>query len=106
MANVVIAELIIPAEVEAKIRQKPNHRLTGQEVREAVIYAADAQAKWVEDETHGLRVEARGSTYLNRPVIAYMVPQNPNDEDEGTFILTTAMATDPPNSGRSGRRQA
>ena len=88
---VVIADLIISPEVEAKIRQKPNHRLTGQEVREAVVYAVDAQARWVEDERHGRRLMVRSSTYKGRPVIAYMIPQNPDDENEGTFVLLTAM---------------
>ncbi len=90
-SRVVIAELIIPPEVEAKIRQKPNHRLTGDEVREALIYARDAQAKWVEHKVHGRRVEARGTTYRGRPVIAYVDPLDPANEEEGTFVLRTAM---------------
>lgn len=61
----VIADLIIPPEVEAKIRSKPNHNLTGTEVREAVVYSADARAKWVDDPVNGRRVMARGSTYAS-----------------------------------------
>jgi hypothetical protein len=91
VAKVVIAELIIPPEVEAKIRQKPNHNLTGVEVREAVIYSSDTRARWVEDAEHGRRLQVRGTTYRGRPVIAYMVPQSWDDEEEGTFILKTAM---------------
>jgi hypothetical protein len=101
---VVVAELIIPPEVEVKIRQK--HNLTGQEVREALLYARDAVAKWVEDDVYGRRLMVRGSTYLGRPVIAYMKPRNPDDENEGTFILRTAMTIDGPGSGRGERSQA
>ena len=49
---------------------------------------------------------ARGSTHKGRPVIAYMDPQNPNDENEGTFVLRTAMTIENPGSGRGERSQA
>ncbi len=91
MAEVVIARLDIPPAVEAKIRQKENHWLTGDEVREAVLLARDAEARWVEDQKNGRRVMARGTTYAGRPVTAFMDPLNPNDENEGTFVLRTAM---------------
>ena len=103
-SRVVVAQLIIPPEVEAKIRRK--HSLTGQEVREAVIYARDAEARWTKDAEHGRRLMARGSTHKGRPVIAYMDPQNPNDENEGTFVLRTAMTIENPGSGRGERSQA
>lgn len=91
-SRVVVAELKIDPSVEAKIRAKPNHKLTGAEVREAVLYAKDAQAEWQDDEEHGRRLVVRGTTYLGRTIIAYMVPVNENDEDEGTFRLKTALA--------------
>jgi hypothetical protein len=103
-SRVVVAQLIIPPEVEAKIRRK--HGLTGQEVREAVVYARDAAAKWLEDDEHGYRLAIRGSTYKGRPVIAYMDPQDPSDENEGAFILRTAMTLENPGSGRRERGQA
>jgi hypothetical protein len=93
VASVYVAELIIPPTVEAKIRTKPNHNLTGTEVREAVLFAKDTQAGWVEDDKHGRRLMAKGTTYRGRPVIAYMDPLNPNDEEEGTFVLRTAMTS-------------
>jgi hypothetical protein len=93
VASVYVAELIIPAAVELKIGSKPNHNLTAVEVREAVIYARDSQAGWVEDEEHGRRLMVTGTTYAGRLVIAYMDPLNENDEEEGTFVLRTAMTS-------------
>ena len=105
-AEVVVAELIILPHIEAKIKEKPNHQLTAVEVREAVIYAQGSTARWVEDEEHGRRLVVRGRTYRGRPVIAYMDPQNPNDPDEGTFVLRTALTVESPGAGRAERRQA
>ncbi len=73
-----------------KINEK--HRLTAAEVREAVVYARDTATEWQEDQEHGRRLVARGTTYRGRAVIAYMTPLNPNDEEEGTFKLSTAIA--------------
>lgn len=81
---------IIDASVEAKIKQK--HDLTPVEVREAVVLAPDAEAVWDDDPTRGLRLVVAGTTYAGRQVIAYLVPLNENDPEEGTFKLKTALS--------------
>jgi hypothetical protein len=89
-SRIVVADLIIDPSVEAKIRRK--HGLTGAEVKQAVVYAKDLQAEWQDDPERGRRLVVQGTTYLGRPFIAYMVPLNEHDEEEGTFKLKTAIA--------------
>jgi len=89
-SSVVVAVLIIDASVEAKIKEK--HKLTPAEVHEAVRLAPDAQAAWDDDPEHGRRLVVTGTTYMGRPVIAYLVPLNENDPEEGTFKLKTALS--------------
>ena len=91
MARVVVAQLRISPYVEDKINGK--HDLTAVEVREAVLYARDASTEWQEHPEHGRRLVVRGTTYMGRPVIAYMTPANDNDPDEGTFDLKTVLTT-------------
>lgn len=91
MATVDVAVLIIDPSIEAKIRAK-TPPLTGDEVREVVVYSRDAQARWDEDDEHGTRLIVQGTTYAGRPVIAFCMPANPGDPEEGTFILKTALA--------------
>jgi hypothetical protein len=88
--SVVVAALIIDPSIEGKINTK--HQLTATEVREAVIYSKDASAEWQDSPEHGTRLVVRGTTYLDRPVIAYLAPLNENDPEEGTFRLKTAMS--------------
>jgi len=102
-ARVVVAELIIDQATEKKINTK--HQLTAAEVREAVLYANDTVAEWQDHPEHGTRLVVRGTTYLKRPVIAYMTPLNENDPKEGTFDLKTAM-TDPDWDSSTGLSQA
>lgn len=102
-SSVVVAVLIIDASVEAKIKQK--HNLTPVEVREAVVLAPDAETAWDEDPTHGLRLVVGGTTYTGRPVIAYLVPLNENDPEEGTFKLKTALS-EPTGGSTTGPMQA
>lgn len=90
MADVDVAWVIIDDSIEAKIRAK-DPPLTGTEVREATVYAKDSQAGWDDDEEHGLRLVVQGKTYAGRSVIAYLIPLNENDPEEGTFKLKTAM---------------
>lgn len=85
-----VARLIIDESIETKINRK-HPPLTGQEVREAVVYAKNAQARWDDDGEHGLRLIVRGKTYRGRSVIAYLMPVNDDDPEEGTFVLKTAM---------------
>ncbi|MFG1707156.1 hypothetical protein ACFLIM_28570 [Nonomuraea sp. M3C6] len=87
--RVYIAEVIIPPEKEEKIRKK--HDCTGDDVREALIYGMDVVAEWVDDDIHGERVEAKAVFWNGRPFVAYLDPRNPNDPNEGTFVLRTAF---------------
>ncbi len=89
-SNVVVAVLIIDVSIEAKIKEK--HHLTPIEVQEAVRLAPDAQADWEDDLEHGRRLVVTGTTYRGRTVIAYMVPLNENDPEEGSFRLKTALS--------------
>lgn len=91
MASVDIAQLIIDDSIEAKIKAK-TPPLTPTEVREAVIYAKDAFLAWEDDDTHGSRLVVRGKTRSGRSIIAYLIPLNENDPEEGTFKLKTALA--------------
>jgi hypothetical protein len=90
MTRIDVAVLIIDPSVEAKIRAK-NPPLTGDEVREVVLYDRKAQAAWDDDEERGLRLEVRGETYAGRWLIAYLMPVNEDDPEEGTFVLKTAI---------------
>lgn len=98
-----VAVLIIDASVEAKIKQK--HNLTPAEVREAVVLAPDAEAAWDDDPKHGFRLVVAGRTYTGRQVIAYLVPLNQNDPEEGTFKLKTALS-EPTSGSTTGPIQA
>lgn len=91
-SRLVIAVLIIDASIEAKIKEK--HNLTPAEVREAVLLDPDVQAEWLPpDEEHPRRrLKVAGTTYLARLVIAYLLPANEYDENEGTFVLMTALS--------------
>jgi hypothetical protein len=89
-SKVVVATLIIDPQIEAKIREK--HKLTAAEVKEAVIYARDAQAEWEDHPDYGRRLVVQGTTYRGRPVIAYLVPLDESDEEEGGFRLRTALS--------------
>jgi hypothetical protein len=102
-SSVVVAVLIIDASVEAKIKQK--HNLTPTEVREAIVLAPNAQAVWDGDPKHGRRLVVSGTTYTGRPVIAYLVPLNENDPEEGTFKLKTALS-EPTSGSTTGPIQA
>jgi hypothetical protein len=85
-----VAVLIIHPTVVAKIRDR-HSPLTAEDVREAVLYARDTTTGWDPDETHGLRLVVRGRTYAGAEFIAYLMPLNENDPEEGTFILKTAI---------------
>jgi hypothetical protein len=90
MARIDVAVLIIDPSVEAKIRAK--HALTGDEVREVVLYNGNAQAGWEDHPKHGLRLVVKGQTFAGRWLIAYLLPANEGDPGEGTFVLKTAIA--------------
>jgi hypothetical protein len=91
VAKVDVAVLIIDESIEAKINAKIPP-LTGAEVREVAIYARDARTNWSPHPVHGLRLVVQGRTYRGRLIIAYLMPLNEHDPEEGTFKLKTAMA--------------
>jgi uncharacterized protein (DUF433 family) len=90
VARIIIAEVVADDAIKQKIRGK-HPPLTFEMVRQALIYARDVQAVWVEDEEHGRRVMAEGKTYGNTRFVAYMDPVNEHDPDEGTWRLRTAI---------------
>ena len=88
--NVDVAVLIIDESVEAKIRDK-HFPLTAEAVREAVVYGRVIRAGWQDDEKHGLRLVIQTTTFDGLEFVAYLMPANPGDPTEGTFVLKTAF---------------
>jgi hypothetical protein len=88
--DVSIAVVIIDPSIEEKIRTK-HAPLTGEDVRQALVYARDVEAGWEDDPEHGTRVVAHASTYSGTEFVAYLMPANEGDPEEGTFILKTAI---------------
>jgi hypothetical protein len=85
-----IAVVVIDPSVEAKIRTK-HFPLTAEDVRAALVYGRDVETRWENHETHGLRLVARASTHDGVEFIAYLLPGNEGDPEEGTFVLKTAI---------------
>lgn len=90
MARIIIAEVVADDAIRQKIRNK-HPPLTFETVRQALIYAKDVRAAWVEDQEHGRRVMAEAKTYGETRFVAYMDPLNEHDPDEGTWKLRTAI---------------
>lgn len=90
MPKVDVAVLVIDPSVEAKIRDK-HFPLTAEDVRAAVVYGRDIETRWEDHETHGLRLLVRGTTYAGVEFVAYLMPANEGDPEEGTFVLKTAI---------------
>lgn len=87
--EVLIAVVIIDPPIEGKLRLK--HGLTGDMIREALVYRSDIRARLVTDDVHGERLEVRATTYSGTEFIAYLLPANEHDLGEGTFVLKTAF---------------
>lgn len=90
MPDISIAVVIIDPSVEEKIRTK-HAPLTGEDVQQALVYARDVEAGWEDDPEHGTRVVAHASTYSGIEFVAYLIPANEGDPEEGTFVLKTAI---------------
>jgi hypothetical protein len=88
--KVAIADLIIDPSVSKKIRDK-HPPLTAEDVRVAVVFGRNIVARWEDDEVHGLRLVVRAATYVGVEFIAYLMPANDGDPEEGTFVLKTAI---------------
>lgn len=80
-----ISVLVIPPEVEAKLREK--HALTGDEVREAILLGAHTRAQWNDHPQYGRRLLVRGTTAAGRPLLATLLPI---DETDGRWECKTA----------------
>ena len=90
MSKVDIAVLIIDPAIETKIRTK-HAPLTGQAVQQALVYGRAVETRWDDDPEHGRRLVAEARTYAGVEFIAYLLPANEGDPEEGTFILKTAI---------------
>lgn len=90
MPNVDIAVVIIDPSVWSKILAK-HSPLTPEDVRTALVYGQVTEAAWDEDEVHGRRLVVRTTTYSGTEFVAYLLPANEDDPDEGTFVLKTAI---------------
>jgi hypothetical protein len=88
--NVPVAQVIIDASIVAKLQSKHNP-LTADEVREALVYGRYSSSGWDDDEVHGLRLVVTTTTLGGVEFTAYLMPLNPNDPEEGTFVLKTAI---------------
>jgi hypothetical protein len=86
VARVEVGDLLIDESIEAKLRGK-TPPLTGQEVREVVLWSRDAATRWHNDAIHGWRLIVRGRTYQGRPIVAYCMPL---EDDSAVFKLKTA----------------
>jgi hypothetical protein len=69
---------------EDKIRKK--HRITGDDVREAVVLTS-VEAYWDDSDEHGRRLYVFGTTGAGREVFAVL---DPVDEADGVWQLRTA----------------
>ena len=90
MPDFPIAVVLIDPPIEEKLRTK-HSPLTAETVRQALIYARDVDAGWEDDPEHGRRLVAHASTYGGIEFVAYLIPANEGDPEEGTFILKTAI---------------
>jgi hypothetical protein len=90
VARIIIAEVVADDVIKEKIRDK-HPPLTFETARQALIYAKDVRAAWVEDGERGRRVRAEARTYGGTRFVAYMDPLNEHDPDEGTWKLRTAI---------------
>jgi hypothetical protein len=85
-----VAVLIVDEPIEAKIRDK-HFPLTAEDVRQAVVYGRIITASWDDSDEHGLRLVVRATTYAGVEFLAYLMPANEGDPEEGTFVLKTAI---------------
>jgi hypothetical protein len=85
-----VAVLIVDEPIEAKIRDK-HFPLTAEDVRQAVVYGRVISAGWDDSDEHGLRLVVRATTYAGVEFLAYLMPANEGDPEEGTFVLKTAI---------------
>jgi hypothetical protein len=85
-----VAVLIVDESIEAKIRDK-HFPLTAEDVRQTVVYGRVISAGWDDSDEHGLRLVVRATTYGGVEFIAYLMPANEGDPEEGTFVLKTAI---------------
>jgi hypothetical protein len=80
------ADLIIDPSIERKLRQL--HGLTGDKVREAVLFSGHIEARWDVDTERGERWIVRGKSYDGTEIIAYLLPVA---ADEDVYVLKTAL---------------
>lgn len=90
MPRVVLADVRFTEEVEGHILDK-HPPLTASKVRQALLYAKDAEANWEDDPDYGRQVAAFATTIDGTYFKAYLHPVNPHDPDEGSFDLNTAF---------------
>lgn len=85
-----IAVVIFDSPVAEKIAIK-HAPLTAEDVRSALVYAREVSTRWDDHEVYGRRLVARATTYGGVEFVAYLKPTNPDDPEEGTFDLKTAI---------------
>jgi hypothetical protein len=88
--RVYVAELIVHQSIEAEIRDK-HSPLTAEAVRQALVYGRPISAAWDDSDKHGLRLVVRATTFDGIEFVAYLMPANEDDPEEGTFVLKTAI---------------
>lgn len=81
-----IAEILIDAEHEAKLRER--RFVTSDEVREAVVPDSYEEARWEDHPQHGRRLLVIGRTYAGKRL---KVVLEPVDQTDGVWLLRTAM---------------
>lgn len=73
--------------VEAEMKVRQLHDVTGDEVREAVCWGKDEGQAWHDHPGYGRRLVVKGTTYDGRPLIAYLRPYG---TEQGDWELLTA----------------
>lgn len=93
-----IGLIVIDPAVEAKIREK--HNVTGEEVREALQWPANAKTVEEDHDVHGRRWVALGTTAGGREVIGWMLPApHYMGASADTWALMSARPLDGTKSG-------
>lgn len=90
MPRVVLEDVRCTEEVERHILDK-HPPFTASKVKQALLYAKDAEASWEDDQEYGRQVAAFATTIDGTRFKAYLHPLNPNDPDAGSFDLKTAF---------------
>ena len=93
MTGARLGEIRCDPEIEVKLRRK-TPSLTSDDVREALLWPAEAQSAWEDDPEHGRRLIVLGAVATGRRLIAFLLPLPDWDDETDTWIVKTARWVD------------